>query len=111
MQAGISNITEFPSRLSVERFLVTFFECFLDYLPFIHVPTWQAEAAQPCLLLAMLAVGAGAYKEHRISNALYYAARFLIMTYVCHGYPILILLLTDVSSETPLRQPPSTLSG
>lgn len=90
---------------------MTFFECFLDYLPFIHVPTWQAEVANPCLLLVMLAVGAGSYQEYDIAHALYYAARSLIMTYVCHGSPFQVLLLTDVSSETPLLQPLNTLYG
>lgn len=88
LQAGIKNIAEFPSRLSLERFLVTFFEYFLDYLPFLHVPTWQAEMAHPCLFLSMLAVGAGCYKEYDTAHALHDAARSLMMTYVCHGKPV-----------------------
>lgn len=81
-RAGIRNIGDFPSRLALERFLATFFECFLDYHPFLHVPTWQAEEAHPCLLLAMLVLGAGCYKEHGTARALYHAAIHSVMKHV-----------------------------
>ncbi|GLB08701.1 hypothetical protein AtubIFM57258_004605 [Aspergillus tubingensis] len=84
--AGIGDIADFPTCLRLERFLETCFECFLDYLPFIHVPTWQAEAAHPCLLLAMLTVGAGSYEEYNITRAFYYGATYLIKTYPMYVY-------------------------
>ena len=111
LQAGIGNIADFPTCLRLERFLETCFECFLDYLPFIHVPTWQAEAAHPCLLLAMLTVGAGSYEEYNITRAFYYGATYLIKTYVCFELPFQNMFLTNVSSGTLLHQPPNTLSG
>ncbi|KOC14647.1 hypothetical protein AFLA70_74g003171 [Aspergillus flavus AF70] len=80
--AGIKDISDFPSRLSLERFLVTFFECFLDYHPFLHVSTWQTEDAHPCLLLAMLVIGAGCYKEYSTAHALYCAARHFVTMHV-----------------------------
>ncbi|KAL4756329.1 uncharacterized protein BDW70DRAFT_164603 [Aspergillus foveolatus] len=92
--AGIKSISDFPSRLSLERFLVTFFECFLDYHPFLHVPTWQTEDAHPCLLLAMLVIGAGCYKEYDIAHALYSAARYSITMHVG--------IVASSASATPL---------
>ncbi|OOO12244.1 hypothetical protein OAory_01087140 [Aspergillus oryzae] len=92
--AGIKGISDFPSRLSLERFLVTFFECFLDYHPFLHVPTWQTEDAHPCLLLAMLVIGAGCYKEYSTAHALYCAARHFVTMHVGNA--------TSSAFETPL---------
>ena len=111
LQGGIGNLAEFPTCLSLERFLETFFECFLDYLPFIHVPTWQAEAAHPCLLFAMLTVGAGSYEEYDITRAFYYSATYLIKTYVCFVFPFQNVILTNISSIMFLHQLPNTLSG
>lgn len=82
-QAGIKHIGDFPSRLRLERFLVAFFEFFLDYHPFLHVPTWRAEEAHSCLLLAMLVIGAGCYKDYDMAHALYCAGRHSVMTHVC----------------------------
>ncbi|KAL2844566.1 fungal-specific transcription factor domain-containing protein [Aspergillus pseudoustus] len=92
--AGMKSIGDFPSRLTLERFLVTFFECFLDYHPFLHVPTWQTEEAHPCLLLAMLVIGAGCYKEYGTAHALYRAAR--------HSVTMHVEIVTSSASETPL---------
>ncbi|KAG4411867.1 hypothetical protein IFR04_015007, partial [Cadophora malorum] len=69
---------DIPSCLALERLLTSFFEVFLLYLPFIHVPTWKAETAHPCLLLAMAALSAGYHKEHKTSQKLYLAARLLV---------------------------------
>ncbi|RDH30144.1 hypothetical protein BDQ94DRAFT_181723 [Aspergillus welwitschiae] len=79
--AGIKHIGDFPSRLRLERFLVAFFEFFLDYHPFLHVPTWRAEEAHSCLLLAMLVIGAGCYKDYDMAHALYCAGRHSVMTH------------------------------
>lgn len=67
-----------PSCLALERLLESFFENFLLYLPFIHVPTWKVETAHPCLLLAMAALSAGHHKEHKTSQKLYLAARLSV---------------------------------
>ncbi|KAI2986419.1 transcriptional regulator family: Fungal Specific TF and C2H2 zinc finger [Aspergillus niger] len=90
--AGIKHLGDFPSRLRLERFLVAFFEFFLDYHPFLHVPTWRAEEAHSCLLLAMLVIGAGCYKDYDMAHALYCAGRHSVMTHI----------LTSSTPETPL---------
>ena len=111
-QAGIKGISDFPSRLSLERFLVTFFECFLDYHPFLHVPTWQTEDAHPCLLLAMLVIGAGCYKEYSTAHALYCAARHFVTMHVGLRCTLtLALLLTEPRWEMPLPQHLKRLFG
>ncbi|RHZ54899.1 uncharacterized protein CDV56_107610 [Aspergillus thermomutatus] len=80
--AGARPISDFPSCLRFERYIVTFFECFLDYLPFIHVPTWQSEKAPPCLLLAMAAIGAACHEEHDTAHAICQAARGSVSRYL-----------------------------
>lgn len=83
-QASFKTLSDFPSSLSLERFLVTFFEGFIDYIPFIHVPTWHAEEATPTLLLAVVAIGASHYQERKTADALHRAAIDSISFHVCY---------------------------
>ncbi|KAH8593874.1 hypothetical protein B0O99DRAFT_192345 [Bisporella sp. PMI_857] len=73
---------DIPSCLALERLVTSFFEVFLLYLPCVHVPTWKAETAHPCLLLAMAAMSAGYHKEHKTSQKLYIAARLSVTKYL-----------------------------
>ncbi|KAH9207413.1 hypothetical protein DL95DRAFT_438620 [Leptodontidium sp. 2 PMI_412] len=104
------SISVFPSRLAFERLLTTFFEIFPLYLPFIHIPTWRAEMASPCLLQSMAALSASFNKEHKAAQDLYQAARRSVTKQLESSYAwtteqpvwlvqsILILMACGVSS-------------
>ncbi|KAI8634661.1 hypothetical protein F5Y19DRAFT_120545 [Xylariaceae sp. FL1651] len=73
---------EYPTRFKFERFLNTFAECFLMYLPCIHTPTWTTEKAAPCMILAMASIGATYYEDEATSAWLYRIARASVKKYL-----------------------------
>ncbi|RMJ02444.1 hypothetical protein CDV36_015287 [Fusarium kuroshium] len=66
---------EIPSCLQLERFITACFDSLFSLLPCIHLPTWRAEDAHPCLLLAMASLGAKYSKRHDMALALHRVAR------------------------------------
>ena len=72
----------FPTRLTLERWLTSFTECFLGYVPCIHIATWTAESSHCYLLLAMASIGAALHEEHTVSDVLRLTSKRGIMDYV-----------------------------
>ncbi|KAI0377765.1 hypothetical protein F5Y04DRAFT_172730 [Hypomontagnella monticulosa] len=73
---------EAPTRFALERLLNTFAECFLIYVPCIHIPTWKAELAHPCMILAMASIGASYHDDDMASSSLCRIARASIKKYL-----------------------------
>ncbi|KAI2632983.1 hypothetical protein GGS26DRAFT_554865, partial [Hypomontagnella submonticulosa] len=78
----IPNDFEVPTRFTLERLLNTFAECFLIYVPCIHTPTWKAEEAPPCMILAMASIGASYHDDDKTSLSLCRIARASIKKYL-----------------------------
>ncbi|KAH8749249.1 hypothetical protein F5883DRAFT_232714 [Diaporthe sp. PMI_573] len=64
-----------PSCLQLERFITACFDSLFSLLPCIHLPTWRAEDAHPCLLLAMASFGAKYCKRRDLAVVLHRASR------------------------------------
>lgn len=77
--ARVPDTFRVPSCLAMERYITAFFDSFLVHGPCIHVPTFQAEHAQPSLILAMAALGAHYHEEKDVAMQLYRAARLSIL--------------------------------
>ncbi|KAM5371773.1 hypothetical protein ACJZ2D_007838 [Fusarium nematophilum] len=73
---------EIPSCLQLERFITACFDSLFSLLPCIHLPTWRAEDAHPCLLLAMASLGAKYSKRHDTALALHRVARVATLNQV-----------------------------
>jgi hypothetical protein len=72
----------FPSRLTWERLLNTFAECFLIYIPCIHTPTWKADLAPPCMIFAMASIGASYHDDNTTATWLHRLATACLKKYV-----------------------------
>lgn len=68
-----------PSRHTITRYLISFFEGFHTHLPFIHVPTLQIDACYPEFVLAIATCGAQYRFEHRNAKMLFYAAKSVVL--------------------------------
>ncbi|KNG84777.1 hypothetical protein ANOM_006839 [Aspergillus nomiae NRRL 13137] len=80
----VQSLSDFklPSRLTLERLLRAFAECFLIYIPCIHMPTWKAELAPPCMIFAMASIGASYYDDDATATSLHCMAQMCIKNYV-----------------------------
>ncbi|GMG09198.1 unnamed protein product [Aspergillus oryzae] len=76
------NDLKIPSRLTLERLLRAFAECFLIYIPCIHMPTWKAELAPPCMIFAMASIGASYYDDDATATSLHCIAQMCIKNHV-----------------------------
>ncbi|GIJ91424.1 hypothetical protein Asppvi_010389 [Aspergillus pseudoviridinutans] len=76
------NVLAFPSRLTWERLLNTFAECFLIYIPCIHTPTWKADLAPPCTIFAMASIGASYHDDNTTATWLHRLATACLKKYV-----------------------------
>lgn len=64
-----------PSRHTITRYLISFFEGFHTHLPFIHVQTLQMDECYPEFILAIATCGAQYRFEHQNAKRLFYAAK------------------------------------
>lgn len=64
-----------PSCLSLERFVAACFDSLYSIVPCVHLPTWRAEDAHPCLLLAMSSCGAKYCKRDDLALTLHRIVR------------------------------------
>ncbi|KAJ1709126.1 hypothetical protein NYO67_8705 [Aspergillus flavus] len=76
------NDLKIPSRLTLERLLRAFAECFLIYIPCIHMPTWKAELAPPCMIFAMASIGASYYDDDATATSLHCIAQMCIKNHI-----------------------------
>jgi len=67
-----------PSRHTLTRYIVSFFEGFHSHLPFLHAPTLRLADRPLELILAMCAAGAQYCFEHRNSERLFHAAKAIL---------------------------------
>ncbi|KAF5018936.1 hypothetical protein F66182_9078 [Fusarium sp. NRRL 66182] len=87
------NNLQLPSCLQLERFITACFDSFFNLLPCVHLPTWRAEDAEPCLLLALTSFGAKYSKRHDVALVLHRLARAATLHQVsvvevgADGYP------------------------
>lgn len=71
-----------PSCLTLERFIVSCFDSLYVITPCVHIPTWRAEDAHPCLFLAMAACGAKYCEREDLALSLHKMARVVILDQV-----------------------------
>lgn len=68
-----------PSRHTLTRYIISFFEGFHSHLRFLHVPTLRLADRPLELILAMCAAGAQYCFEHRNAARLFHAAKAILM--------------------------------
>lgn len=68
-----------PSLHTLNRYMTSFFETFHSYMPFVHIQTLRLEACVPEFVLAMATVGAQSRLEHRKADAMFFAAKAVVM--------------------------------
>ncbi|OBS17591.1 hypothetical protein FPOA_11949, partial [Fusarium poae] len=66
---------DFPSCLTLERCIAACFDSLFIVTPCVHIPTWNAEEADPCILLAMAACGARYLRKAELALNLHKVAR------------------------------------
>ena len=76
-----------PSRHTLTRYIVSFFEGFHSHLPFLHAPTLRLADCPLELILAMCAAGAQYCFEHRNSEKLFHAAKAILTAKMKGGMP------------------------
>ncbi|KAL2061087.1 hypothetical protein VTL71DRAFT_9139 [Oculimacula yallundae] len=64
-----------PSCLTLERCVTACFDSLFTVTPCVHIPTWSAENADPCILLAMAACGARYIRQADLARSLQKVAR------------------------------------
>jgi hypothetical protein len=66
---------DFPSCLTLERCIAACFDSLFIVTPCVHIPTWNAEEADPCILLAMAACGARYLRKAELALNIHKVAR------------------------------------
>ncbi|KAL2837696.1 hypothetical protein BJY01DRAFT_251321 [Aspergillus pseudoustus] len=67
-----------PSRHTLSRYLVAFFEGFHMHMLFFHIPTFRLTDHSPELILAIMAAGAQYRFEYRNASSFFHAARAIV---------------------------------
>jgi hypothetical protein len=68
-----------PSRHTLSRYIIAFFEGFHSHLQFLHAPTFRLDNCPIELILAICATGAQYCFEHRNAKALFRAAKAIVL--------------------------------
>ncbi|KAK7588304.1 hypothetical protein V3481_007332 [Fusarium oxysporum f. sp. vasinfectum] len=87
----------FPSCLTLERCIAACFDSLFMVTPCVHIPTWSAEEADPCILLAMAACGARYLRKAELALNLHKVARKVTLAQI------------RASDGLRIEQPPSVI--
>ncbi|CAG8285538.1 unnamed protein product [Penicillium salamii] len=67
-----------PSRHTLTRYLMSYFEGFQPHLPFMHMPTFNIADRTPEVVLAIMTIGAQYRFEHRNAERIFHVSKAIL---------------------------------
>jgi hypothetical protein len=96
---------DFPSCLTLERCIAACFDSLFIVTPCVHIPTWNAEEADPCILLAMAACGARYLRKAELALNIHKVARKVTLGQVFVIEESMLIGLASLTMAPQIRTP------